>query len=145
MGVDICFCIERKRWSGSWERVTSEEPGFPPWIRRYEGTELFGYDRDYPLFSVLANVRNQYGYVPIAEPRGLPADVTPSVAAEYETDDTDPACPSWVTLAELKAYDWAKFRDRFIHSSVNWPDDMIAFLDTLGTPESVRLVFWFSY
>jgi hypothetical protein len=84
-------------------------------------------DRNYSLFAMLADVRNGSGvagvltgegFRPIAEPRGWPSDPGPDVAAfmrgaeghEYVHTDGDiypgDHTPSYLTLAELNAYDW---------------------------------------
>lgn len=92
--------------------------------------------RNYILFSVLAGVRNGYGFAgvkttnpltPIAEPRGLPADVTVDECGE--TPDKlwlGDHSHSWLTLREIVAYDWdqtitrygvvplQKFKDRVV-------------------------------
>jgi hypothetical protein len=99
--------------------------------------------RNYDLFAILADVRNGRGFAgcktgqgfnPIAPPRGIPADISPELLAEYtvsvdddhtpemlerwvrqgssqrinETTVTDPDAhsASWFTVAELDAYDW---------------------------------------
>lgn len=71
--------------------------------------------RNYDVFAMLANVRNGRGFagcdtgdgfVPISEPRGLPDDVTPEVRAESDKWGGDGHSHSWLTLAELLAYDW---------------------------------------
>lgn len=69
-------------------------------------------DRNYDLFAILADVRNGHGFAgcrtskgfnPIAEPKGLPDDITPEVA---EMLDDWGYGYSWFTLKELKDYDW---------------------------------------
>lgn len=76
-------------------------------------------DRNYDVFAILADVRNGYGFagcdtgdgfVPIAEPRGLPADLS----FDPEAEDADGDCAfelgdhsqTWLTLDEVLAYDW---------------------------------------
>jgi hypothetical protein len=67
--------------------------------------------RNYDLFAALADVRNGAGFagvdtgdpiVPIASPRGVPDDADPATVRELSHEHT----PSWLSLAELKAYDW---------------------------------------
>jgi hypothetical protein len=71
--------------------------------------------RNYDLFAILANVRNGYGFAgavtgeglnPISEPRGVPDDASPEYTAEVERWGRDGHSHSWLTLAELHAYDW---------------------------------------
>lgn len=92
-----------------------------------KGTKLeAGYgSRNYHAFAVLAGVRNEDDARPIAEPRGLPVDMSDElqrVRAQSESDDDDDGydrrkqqygCAwfgdhSWshLTLSELLAYDW---------------------------------------
>lgn len=71
--------------------------------------------RNYALFAVLAAVRNGPATVaPIASPRGLPADVTLAVRAQFAVPDwltrtlQSRHSASWVSLGELLRYEWAK-------------------------------------
>ncbi len=123
MGCDIHMTIER-RVNGSWERVDELPPRACTWCdgsgRYQDGRQCYGCkgsghctapydDRDYTVFSVLANVRNDGNVKPIAEPRGLPDDMVP----ERECDDEEEGSPddhgdhsfSWLGLSELLAYD----------------------------------------
>jgi hypothetical protein len=100
MGCDIHTYVEKKIY-GVWTALYGESP--------YDKSELSleGWiycDRSYRLFTVLAGVRS-YGEViqPIAEPKGLPEDVTEVVKYEY---DGDGHTSSWFTLTELLAFDW---------------------------------------
>lgn len=104
MGCDIRAAIER-RVDGHWR---ADHP-----------LEL---DRNYHLFGILAGVRRHHE--PIAQPRGLPADLDPaSCSKPWHKDPThryyDPkySClggedefgdhsHSWLTLAELRTYGW---------------------------------------
>lgn len=71
--------------------------------------------RNYRLFSILANVRNGFGFagcdtgdplVPISMPKGLPDDVSPEIKNESENWGCDGHSHSWFTLADLKSYNW---------------------------------------
>lgn len=73
--------------------------------------------RNYNLFSILADVRNGYGFggcdtgdgfVPICEPKGLPFDVTPTVRAQSDSWGGDGHSHSWFTVEQLDAYDWTQ-------------------------------------
>lgn len=71
--------------------------------------------RNYDVFSILADVRNGYGFAgvktgagfnPISEPKGLPDNVSTLV---YEASDAwgiDGHSHSYLTLRELLEYDW---------------------------------------
>jgi hypothetical protein len=115
MGCDIHLKVER-RVNGKWECVESLSPRPCSWCdgaghyknrpldKCYScsgsGAQSGPYrDRNYTVFSVLAGVRND-GYVkPIATPRGLPDGIADD--GEYGDHSF-----SWLTLAELRAYDW---------------------------------------
>ena len=82
-----------------------------------EAAEFYG-DRNYDLFAILADVRNGYGFAGldtgegfnvIAKPRGLPNDISPNVAELAEwTFDENYQTASWLTLAEIQAFDWGQ-------------------------------------
>ncbi len=62
--------------------------------------------QNYELFAMLAGVRNYYQIKPIAEPRGLPTDLSSFVAERAEAWYGDAHNYSWLTLQELKGFDW---------------------------------------
>jgi hypothetical protein len=120
MGCDIHPHVER-RVNGHWERI----PDAPTSIS----------NRNYDVFAILANVRNGYGFAGhptggglpvIAEPRGLPADIAQPLVAglpyqghwaakypegdsmERAREDYGDHSQSWLTLAELLAFDWSQ-------------------------------------
>ncbi len=109
MGTDIHFYTEVKD-GDKW--VTANK-----WTDKYNDGELYAdemYDgRNYSLFGMLADVRNGSGFagcdlgdgfIPIAEPRGIPGDASAEVKAEWERggDHT----PTHLTLSELLKYNW---------------------------------------
>ena len=118
MGTDIHMYAETRRnkqWTkvgavfkDSWYNADKPESR---WNKPY--TDHPYDDRNYDLFAILANVRNGHGFAgcrtsngfnPIAEPKGLPNDVTPEVQDELR--DWDGHSYSWFSLKELKEYDW---------------------------------------
>jgi hypothetical protein len=99
MGCDIHIHAERKTDSGKYEDMGN----------------VVGYldDRNYGAFGFLADVRNYSGVPAISEPRGIPADVSPVVAKEYKSWYGDAHSASWLSIAELIAFDFdAKVEDR---------------------------------
>jgi hypothetical protein len=58
--------------------------------------------RNYELFGILAGVRSSED--PIADPRGLPEDVTDVTRREYDKWAGDVHTPTYYTLKELKDY-----------------------------------------
>lgn len=87
MGCDIHLYVEARE-NGVWVEKKGDF---------YDG-------RNYNLFSVLAGVRNRHEIIPICEPRGLPEDVSESVREDECYDHSH----SWLTLAELMAFDWTQ-------------------------------------
>jgi hypothetical protein len=87
----------------------------PPVRVEYEDRIYSG--RNYSLFAILADVRNGRGFagcdtgdgfVPIDDPRGIPDDVSDSVKADADRWDADGHSHSWLTVAEMLAYDWTQ-------------------------------------
>jgi hypothetical protein len=81
------------------------------------GEKQFYSDRNYDLFSILANVRNGYGFagvetgegfVPISQPKGVPEDACPEYLAVVAQWDGDGHNHSWLTVRELLEYDWTQ-------------------------------------
>lgn len=105
MGCDICIYTEAQKLHGAWyccdyfkeDRLSDlNDDG-----SKYEQVPIFS-DRDYDLFSVLANVRN-YAKTPyISEPRGLPPDATEIV--RKAASDPYAYSHSWFTANELFTY-----------------------------------------
>lgn len=129
MGCDIHLAVEVRNGDGVWRRALPPEEVRDPWLveqaeerpddpyyaKRVEVTWFD--DRNYNLFAILAGVRNNFDFEPIAEPRGLPDDLSAEVKrldyAEQEDEDADDNdvslgdhSQSWLTLAELQAYNW---------------------------------------
>ena len=108
MGCDIHFHVEMKtaegwvraeplvknQWHGQWDN----EPEFTH-------EEFYG-GRNYSLFAMLADVRNDYGIAPIVQPRGLPGDASESVRASSDDWGVDGHSHSWLSLAELFNVPW---------------------------------------
>lgn len=111
MGTDIHFFVEaRESTQAPWLSVDkwTEEDGY----KRVSYLDSFYSDRCYDLFSILAGVRNGYGFagvstgsgfVPMGEPRGWPKDLSEELA-EQEIDHS----ASWWTLRDLMDYDWTQ-------------------------------------
>lgn len=117
MGTDIHMVVEVR------------EPG-GPW--RAAPRELAWGNRNYRLFSVLANVRNgtwSEEIQPISGPRGWPKDISATSLAQRDEykgvledwtvlDSEEHHSRSWVTLRELVEYDWA--RELKMEATVDW-------------------------
>jgi len=114
MGCDIHAALEI-RIDGRWQAVMRPNKWWSP-ESKDEPKETAGldFDRNYSAFAILANVRNGVGFagvdtgdgfVPISDPRGLPDDISPEAR---DTGCTGDHSDSWVTLAEVLAYDWTR-------------------------------------
>jgi hypothetical protein len=102
MGCDIHLHVERRTDVG-WEQVP--DPESDDWTHP---TRWF-HDRNYELFAILADVRNSEGderLQPIVDPRGLPADVSDAVGTSSEEWGIDGHSHSYLTVAEILAFDW---------------------------------------
>lgn len=91
MGCDIHSYAERKNAADQYEMVDNLNP--------------FD-DRSYGTFGFLAGVRNYSALTPIAEQRGMPIDASARVAAEFDGWGSDAHSASWLTVAELAAFDY---------------------------------------
>ena len=119
MGCDIHVYTEVKKdgqWVSTdrWETETNDD-GSERVYRPYESS-IYS-ERNYDLFAILADVRNGVGFagcdtgegfVPISSPKGMPENASVEVKNVAESWDADGHSHSWVTLAELLAYDWTQ-------------------------------------
>lgn len=167
MGCDIHAYAEWQGSGGRWNKVGDVFPLDDlgrDWYKKECGDEPFGW-RSYGLFGFLADVRN-YSRVPvIAEPRGLPADMSVEVQTIWQEGwDIDGHTPSWLSRAELLAFDYEQtFEDRRVTRGNDGAalagvgeGEQTTFREFLGAqffrdlevlrqieaPE-VRIVFWF--
>lgn len=113
--------------SGAKAKSEPDEEGY---LSEYDNPAVFEdwlYDgRNYDLFGILANVRNGrgfagvktgLGFVPIAMPKDLPADVSATVKEKSDGWGCDGHSHSFHTVADLLAYDWHQctFRQGVLH------------------------------
>lgn len=118
MGCDIHLYHEIKR-AGKWLAGDT-------WVEEVDGdyihfdspyeSRLYT-DRNYAVFSMLADVRNGYGFagsdtgdalVPMFEPRGVPDDACRQYRRKCDDYGVDGHSHSWATLQELLDYDWTQ-------------------------------------
>ena len=95
MGCDIHLYVERREEDGSWRVVPS-----------YDDVLTWDIGRCYFCFAVLADARNSWDLKPIAEPRGLPDDLSPEVKERARRDEEDAHTHSWLTLPEMLTFDF---------------------------------------
>lgn len=157
MGCDIHIYAERKTANG-YEVVKG--------VRFSEAPAPFDW-RDYGMFGFLADVRNYSDVPPLAWQRGFPEDASVEVAADYDAWAGDAHSPSWLSVAELAAFDYGGMvEDRRIRVQLSenmWSgagtaeagggkmmtwreflgDSFIADIETLKACGADRVVFWF--
>lgn len=98
MGCDIHTFAEKRNATGQWEAIDGMAP----------------FDsRNYGAFGFMAGVRNYSAITPISLPRGIPEDVSAAVKEEHEDWDCDAHSASWLSVAELLAFNYdAECEDR---------------------------------
>ena len=152
MGTDIHLHVEKRTKDGKWHWVREVPTEYRnPWLveqaeKRKASSKTTAFDRyylrgscekwfdtrNYNAFAILANVRNGRGFAGcetgagfkfIAEPRGLPEDMSEELLRgvllyehnyddafasddDMAIDDFGDHSQSWVTLAELLAVNW---------------------------------------
>lgn len=118
MGCDIHLYVEKKvkgKWvpCDIWGKDKYWEEGEPLLSVDYD--DYFYNGRNYSLFAILADVRNNYGFVGcdggekfniIAKPKGLPNNISSNVKRMAESWGSDDHSHSWFTLKELRDFDW---------------------------------------
>lgn len=171
MGCDIHSYAEVRK-NGKWEKVGDVFPldDFDKeWQKKDYGDKPINW-RSYSLYGWLADVRN-YSCVPaISQPRGIPSDVSPEVSQENDSWAGDGHSHSWLSLAELLSTNYEEFFwDRRVTrqeapnfwngaalanegegKNITLRDHLgshffgvLETLKTLGSPDDVRIVFWF--
>lgn len=123
MGCDI-HIIAEVRVNGKWE--PNQERVFPnPDYKKdskhdWEKDEFKCYpesNRSYDWFSILADVRNGYGFAGtltsegfnvIAEPRGIPHDASDQWKKEVKEWGSDMHSISWLTISDFDKFDWSQ-------------------------------------
>ncbi len=110
MGTDIEFCVERREsneWVSCDTWTRNPDPAGFLTGQDFLVDTCWG-DREYDVFSILAGVRSTGDYTAIAPLRELPDDMSENLAthARDRVGDGWGHSPSWLTLAEILAFDW---------------------------------------
>lgn len=106
MGCDIHIYLEKKE-NDRWVAIKGENPYYKDWKDEPEfSLDWFYNGRDYSLFALLADVRNDYNVEPLSEPKGVPEDVSDEIRKEYEFWEGDGHSHSWYTFDELVNFDY---------------------------------------
>ncbi|WP_372346114.1 hypothetical protein [Streptomyces sp. KL116D] len=109
----------------------------------------------YDALACLFGVRNSYGFRPLAENRGLPADASDALAAQHAVGGApeDVYGPTWITWSELLRVDWqetdlggTRTRAQAAGDATHWGPawSVMRLLSELHGAANVRLVVWFS-
>lgn len=118
MGCDIHLYVERQDQNGRWWKCQDgfksdyydESSDYFKQERFKDGDQPYS-GRNYDVFAYLADVRNGYGFagcdtgdaiIPMAQPRGLPKDVSLMIQEQSDSWDCDGHSHSYFTLGELK-------------------------------------------
>ncbi|MDR6777003.1 MULTISPECIES: hypothetical protein [Paenibacillus] len=113
--------------------------------------EFYSGDRNYDLFSILSNTRNDHNLKFISLPRGLPVDISPELSEVAFEDKDDFYDHSWLLLKDLINFKWDEnyYCDQFMeyrnimNTCSNFINETIPKLLKLGNAEDVRVIFWF--
>lgn len=113
MGCDIHMVAQFKN-GDEWQTAKWPNEYFGKWADASEETVEVYDGRNYDLFAMLASVRNGEGFagidtgngfVPISKPKGFPEGFV-LIDGSHEDAWMGEHSFSWLSLAELEAYDW---------------------------------------
>lgn len=136
MGTDIHVAIERRVGTKLNHGVDVDQWRFVSPLK---------VDRNYILFGILAGVR-EHNITPISAPRGMPTDVDPMSTSDPDEVDCDfgDYGYSWLTLAELRSYDWETMLPGYRVPARSLCAEFHAWMMTQdGPPDDLRIVFGF--
>lgn len=105
-----------------------------PWDSEYYN------DRNYYLFSILADVRNNGGVEPICYPKGIPDDVLYGYLYKCDQWDSDAHSHSYFTLEDLLNVDWSEYESDYIQDFMETIEKM---KEIDEDPLNVRCCFFF--
>lgn len=107
----------------------------------------------YDALACLFGIRNTYGFRPLAENRGLPADASTALTTAHEAfAAADVHGTTWITWSELLAANWKetdssgmRSRERVAGEASHWGPawSVMRTLGDLHGASNVRLVVWF--
>lgn len=145
MGCDIHMYVEKKV-NDEWKPVKGPNPYYGKYDWEKEKTRYANWiytGRNYDLFSLLADVRNDGNYKPISEPKGLPKDVSGTIKHESDKWGWDAHSHSYFTLKELKKSGIEKYKNEaYLQEFLDFTMKHLVKLSD-GKDEQVRIVFWF--
>ena len=148
------------------ERKTANGYDVVKGVQFAEGSAPFDW-RSYGMFGFLADVRNYSDVPPLAARRDFPDDASHEVAENYDSWSGDAHSASWLSVAELVAFDYdGPVEDRRVTRQLahnlwsggetadpgegkmmTWReflgDQFMADLEALKACDADRVVFWF--
>ena len=101
--------------------------------------EYYG-NRNYYIFGILADVRNDGGVEPIDYPKGIPDDASTGYLYKCEQWDSDAHSHSYFTLDELLNVDWSEYEPGYISDFMEALEKM---KEIDNDPLNVRCCFFF--
>ena len=101
--------------------------------------EFYG-NRNYYIFSILADVRNGSGVEPINYPKGIPDDASTGYLYICDQWDSDAHSHSYFTLEELLNVDWSQYDSEYIEDFMEALEKMKKIDED---PLNVRCCFFF--
>lgn len=125
-------------------RYSSEGEKYPTMTITYD--DRFYKGRNYNLFTALAGVRSfEFDNAPpiISEPKGFPKDASPQVKSENKRWKGDGHSHSWLTLSEIKAFDWSAYGETCDEFRIVTVGKLEKAKSHYNTDEEIRIVFWF--
>ncbi len=163
MGRDIAFAIEKlenNTWQihNEWINGFSKKEGFycfqPLELLHYiPSHKIYGMPRIGEFTAILCGIGNddEFWCNPISENFGLPSDVSVQVEEEFnKTSDSGYGEPVCITLQQLMNYDFTggwtnehKQMEPFSENVMNSFSLLTTELTHIGSPDRVRLIFWF--
>ncbi|MER8009434.1 hypothetical protein [Streptomyces sp. NPDC094149] len=148
MSTDVYGMIECRPMARLW----GEDDEDAVW---HAAIDLFLLDpgNAYNALACLFGVRNGFGFRPLAEGRGLPADASGGLRDTFRAwgDPSDARGTTWISWAELEAADWDETdasgrlsRRSAAGAGTRWAPvwDVMRTLAGLHGPSYVRLVVW---
>lgn len=127
-----------------WENEAGDKVEASSNARLYGGNVYRG--RNYPLFAMLAGVRNSEEYPPLFEPRDVPPDASPEYRRMVEQDDGDGHTHSWLNVNEIVAVFLNELDpklERAGHFATHTYNEILKPLADKYGGENVRIVFHF--
>jgi hypothetical protein len=101
--------------------------------------EYYG-DRNYYIFGILADVRNDGDVEPINYPKGIPDDASTGYLYKCDQWDSDAHSHSYFTLDELLNVDWSEYEPGYISDFMEALEKM---KEIDNDPLNVRCCFFF--